>query len=162
MAENRKKIAVIGVGNLLLGDEGVGIHAVNELKKMSFSSNVDIIDGGTMGIDLLFLIEDAEHAIIIDCLDSGEKPGTLFRVPAEEIFAGPGREKYSLHEMDLVDVLSTGRNLHMLPHVVIFGVQPGEISVSLELTPEVRNTLPRLLKLISAEINAFAGPAVTA
>lgn len=158
MLKNGKKIKVIGVGNLLLGDEGVGIHAVNELKKTSFGLDVEIIDGGTAGIDLLFVLEGAGCVIIIDCLEAGTEPGTLFRVPAEEIITGPSREKYSLHDIDLAEVLSLADRLGVLPATIIYGVQPGEISFKLELTPEVQKALPRLVQLIEKEILSYAHP----
>jgi len=153
MPESDKKIVVIGVGNLLLADEGIGIHAVDELKKENLPPFVEIIDGGTAGIDLLFLLEDANYAIIIDCVEAGTEPGTILRIPVEELVLQPPAQVISLHDINLVEVLSMAKSLGKLPETVIFGVQPGEICFDTELTTAVNNSLPRLIELVKREIS---------
>lgn len=153
MPERDKKIVVIGVGNLLLADEGIGIHAVNELKKENFPPFVEIIDGGTAGIDLLFLLEDASYAIIIDCVEAGTEPGAILRIPVEELILQSPAQAISLHDINLAEVLSMAKSLGKLPETVIFGVQPGEICFDTELTPVVDNSLPRLIELVKHEIS---------
>jgi len=153
MSGEEKRIVVIGVGNLLLGDEGAGIHAINELKKDSFPANVKIVDGGTAGIDLLFWLEDADYAIIIDCLEAGEEPGAIFRIPAEEIAFNSSDQIISLHDLNLQEVLHTADKLGKLPPTVIYGIQPGEITFCDSLSHAVKNTLPVLVQLIKKEIN---------
>lgn len=153
MPESDKKIVVIGVGNLLLADEGIGIHAVNELKKENLHPSVEIIDGGTAGIDLLFLLEDANYAIIIDCVEAATEPGTILRIPVEELILQAPVQAISLHDINLAEVLSMANSLNKLPATVIFGIQPGEICFGTELTPAVNNSLPRLIKLVKQEIN---------
>lgn len=155
MPERGNKIVVIGVGNLLLADEGVGIHAVQELKKESFPPFVEIIDGGTAGIDLLFLLEDAHRAIIIDCVEAASEPGTILRIPVEELILQAPAQAISLHDINLIGVLSMAKDLGKLPATVIFGVQPAEIRFGTELTTAVNESLPRLLDLVQEEINKF-------
>jgi len=148
-----KRIVVIGVGNLLLGDEGAGIHAVNKLKKDSFPANVEIVDGGTAGIDLLYWLEDADYAIIIDCLEAGEEPGAIFRIPAEEIAFNSSGQIISLHDLNLQEVFYAADKLGKLPPTVIYGIQPGEIAFSEQLSPAVNEALPSLVRLIKKEID---------
>lgn len=155
MPDSEKKIVVIGVGNLLLADEGVGIHAVNELKKEPFLPFVEIVDGGTAGIDLLFLLENAGYAVIIDCIEAKAEPGTIFRIPAEELILQSPAQMISLHDINLVEVLSLAKNLGKLPPTVIYGVQPGEISFSTQLTSAVDKILPRLVQLVKQEISSL-------
>jgi len=156
MPESDKRIVVIGVGNLLLADEGIGIHAVDELKKESFAPFVEIVDGGTAGIDLLFLLEDAGYAVIIDCVEAKTEPGTILRIPAEELILQSPAQMISLHDINLVEVLSLAKSLGKLPPTVIYGVQPGEISFSTQLTSAVGKILPRLVQLVKQEIYSLA------
>ncbi len=153
MLEEKKKIIVIGVGNLLLGDDGVGIHAVNELKKESFTSLCKLIDGGTAGIDLLYWLADAGYAIIADCMDAGAAPGTIFRLPAEELDLNSSGQMISIHDINLIEVLCIAKMLGKLPPTVIYGVQPENISFNASLSPAVQKSLPRLVQLIKQEIN---------
>ena len=150
--KKEKKIVVLGVGNLLLRDEGVGIHAVKELEKECFPAQVRIIDGGTGGIDLLFWLEKADYAIIIDCVRTKSPPGTIFRFPVTELNLGTGEQISSLHEVNLNELLLLAKKLGKLPPTVIYGIQPAEISWGLELSPAVKQSLPRLVYLISQEI----------
>ncbi len=156
MPEHKKQIAVIGVGNLLLGDEGVGVQVINELKKESLHPSVTIIDGGTAGLDLMFYLEDADYAIIIDCLEANSEPGTVFRLPAEELMTALPGQAVSLHDLNLIDVLHLAKNMNKLPPTVIYGIQPQNISLSTELSPPVQKSVPRLIKLIKEEINNFS------
>jgi len=151
--EEKKRIVVLGVGNLLLGDEGIGIHAINELMKESFGDNVRIVDAGTAGIDLLFWLEDTDYAIIVDCVDADAEPGTIFRLPAEELILDAPGKIASLHEINLPEVLSTAKKLGRLPPTVIYGVQGEKIDFCDRLSPQVKKALPRLLELIRQEID---------
>jgi len=152
MSEEKKRIVVLGVGNLLLGDEGVGIHAINELKKESFDGNVKIIDGGTAGIDLLFWLEDADYVIIVDCVEADAEPGAIFRLPAEELIRNAPGQIASLHGINLQEVLFIANKLGKLPPAVIYGVQGKEIGFCDRLSPQVNKVLPRLVELIRQEI----------
>ncbi len=150
-----KRIVVIGVGNLLLADEGIGIHAVNELRKESFPPFVEIIDGGTAGMDLLYLLEDFDNAIIIDCVDAGIEPGAILRMPFNELSLQKPEQAVSLHDINLAEVLSMAKSLGILPETVIFGVQPAEICFSTEITGAASSSLPRLIQLVKQEINSL-------
>lgn len=154
MPEEKKRIVVLGVGNLLLGDEGVGIHAINELRKEPFDDHVKIIDGGTTGIDLLFWLEEADYIIIIDCIEADAEPGTIFRLPAEELVLNASSQIASLHEINLLEVLFTAKKLGRLPPTVIYGVQGKKIGFCDQLSPQVNKVLPRLVQLIRQEINS--------
>jgi hydrogenase maturation protease len=161
MPENGKKLIVIGIGNFLQGDEGVGIHAVSELSKEISDPRVDIIDGGTAGFDLLFFLEDADFAIIIDCTEAHLEPGTIFRLTAEELFLSAKtdnmRNKLSLHETTLPEVLLAAKELNKLPPTIIFGIQPEEITISCSLSAPARKALPKLIRAVKKEISELLG-----
>lgn len=161
MSDHEKNLVIIGVGNYLQADEGVGIHAINALSKEKLDARVKLVDGGTAGIDLLFWLEDAGFAIIIDCIDAKAVPGTIFRLTDEEMifslkedYKGKG---FSLHDTDLKDVLLTAKLLNMLPPTIIFGIQPRKITVSQHLSVSVKKALPKLIQVVKKEISLKLG-----
>ena len=155
------KLVVIGVGNFLQGDEGIGVHAIDELSREILDPQVDLIDGGTAGIDLLFFLEDVDFAVIIDCMEANLEPGTIFRLTAEELFLSAKtdnmRNKLSLHETSLTEVLLAARELNKLPPTIIFGIQPKEITMSCSLSVPVREALPKLIRAVKKEISNLLG-----
>lgn len=147
----QQQLIVLGVGNFLLSDEGLGIHAVHELQKLNFPPQVAVIEGGTSGFDLIQLLQEGEAAIIIDCIDAGVKPGTILHLNAEEIEPEPHRYLFSVHEFDLKYAISLAKEV--LPPTIIYGIQPVEITWGLELSPLLKLKLPFLINLIVQEIN---------
>lgn len=129
------KIAVIGLGNILLKDEGVGVHAANTLKeKCSFPEGVEVIDGGTLGLDLLPLIEGKDKVLIIDAVDFRKEPGYIGVIDDDDIpstlFA-----KLSVHHIGLSDVLYAAKLMDAMPsRIRLIGVQPLSLEVGLDMT----------------------------
>jgi len=166
MTNKNLKIAVLGVGNLLLKDEGVGIHVVNALQKGDrLPSNVQLIDGGTATLDILHLIEDMDKIIVIDAVKGGCEPGTIYRFTLEdmEFDNSPTGTKvpacetkapaYSLHELSLSNTLAIAQLLGDSPKsVVIIGVEPKEIALGLELSPEIEEKIESIIELTLKEI----------
>lgn len=154
--ETTLKLLVIGVGNLLLGDEGVGIHFIQQMKKESLPHFVELVDGGTAGIDLLYWLEEAGYAIIVDCVEAGEDPGAILRIPVEELSFNSKSQMISMHDINLKEVLLLAKKMNKLPETVIFGVQPEAICCQTELSPPVQKILPRLIGLVKQEISTYA------
>lgn len=133
-----QKILILGVGNVLLGDEGIGVHTVKKLEaEYSFPPNVSLLDGGTLGISLLEYIEDCDYLIVIDAVRGGHPAGSVYRLEDEGLRGSLGLSD-SMHQMDLVDTLimcelSTGKR----PKAVVFGLEPATIEV---LDPELSAT----------------------
>ena len=153
-----KKVVVVGVGNILCGDDGLGVHVVKSLSLESLPPGVSVLDGGTAGIDILYLIEDADYAIIVDALDAGAESGVMFRIPWEEMENRELKEQMaSLHDFNLLTVLSLADYLGKMPYVVIFGVQPENIKLGDEMSPAVRGVLPTLVQSIKKEIYNAVG-----
>jgi len=148
----KKRVIVLGVGNLLLRDDGVGIHAVRKLATMNLPPEVEVVDGGTAGLGLLSYFEEADMVVLIDCLDAGTSPGTIYRIPVAELDLDHAREAVSLHEMQLRDVLVLAKRLGKLPPAVVYGVQPAAIAWGTELSPEVADVLPRLADLVKSDV----------
>jgi len=145
---------VLGVGNLLFTDEGVGIHAIQTLlEQYEFSQNVSIEDGGVLGINLLGIISEADDLIVVDAIKNGGAPGTLYRLEGDDI---PKRilAKNSLHQVDLLEALTLCQALDKVPETVIVGVEPEDIeTVGLELTPPVQEKMGDLIAMVLRELD---------
>jgi len=143
-----KRIAIIGIGNYLMGDEGVGIHAAHKLSAEFKRDDCEIIDGGVPSISLLHMIEGRSLVIIIDCAEFGGKPGEIITFKPDQI----KREKnsvISLHGGDLLSTLDTGSLLGLkMPSIIIIGIQPDKIEMSHELSNKVKMAVDRLPEVI--------------
>ena len=152
------KVAVIGVGNLLLKDEGVGIHVVRELQKNCLPERVKILDGGLGGMGLLDFFQEASKVLLVDAADMNLKIGAVVRFTPDEVRGRSiSRPRFSSHDLDLLDVLELARELKRCPmETVIIGIQPGEVSWGIGLTPEVQASVPRAIEMILKEIDPEA------
>jgi hydrogenase maturation protease len=151
-----KKTVVLGIGNLLLRDEGAGVHVVSRLMQMDLPENVEVVDGATDPLDILSLSRDVDKLIIVDALQGGGEPGTIYRMSPEDI-ASCGEVPFSLHQLDLIQMLDMCASIGSRPSTVIIGVEPKEIDFELELSPEVEGKIPRIIELILEEIEREDG-----
>ncbi len=142
-AEYQQRKAVLGLGNLLLGDEGFGIHAVRHLEKQCAEIfAVEWIDGGVLGLDLLPLVEDCSHLLVLDSIDSGKPGGTVVELRRDEIPLHRGIN-LSEHQVGFQEVLAVARFREHYPTFLhLVGVQPSVLAPSLELSPCVMAALP--------------------
>lgn len=150
------RVVVLGVGNILLSDEGVGVHAVNELDRLyQMAAGVEILDGGTSGMDCLDQIADLDHLIIADCMRSKSEPGTIKVLRGDEIPAY-FKTKLSPHQVGLSDVLAT-LNFHGIQprNVVLVGVEPKSFATHMGLTDELSAVLPAVVETLVAELAAI-------
>jgi hydrogenase maturation protease len=132
------KTLVLGVGNLLLSDDGVGVHTIQRLQEVArLPEGVQVVDGGTSGLDLLHYLEGVSHMIIVDAVETGQAPGTLMRITGDQVPAYLSL-KMSPHEIGLPDMLFAAKLRDLYPEeVVIWGVQPATTGVGLDLSPPV-------------------------
>ena len=148
---------IIGIGNILLGDDGIGVHVVHELQRRKESSNqyeqLELIDGGTAIFDMLHIFTQFEDIIIVDSVKGGHPPGTVYKLAPEDL-GEIIRETSSLHEVQILDVLAWIKHLGYEPKVIIIGVEPEEIGYSMELTPTVANTVERVINEINKILKA--------
>ena len=143
------KTLVLGLGNLLLGDEGIGVHAAQALQREAPALGAIVLDIGTAILDALPFLETAERVIVIDAVTAGLKPGEICRFNLKD--ALPAQTIGSLHGFDLTRVMALiGRE--QPPEVTVIGVEPAVIAWSLELSPPLKATFPDLLSLIRKEI----------
>ena len=143
-----KEITILGIGNIILSDEGFGVRVVEHLKEnFNFPDNVQLIDGGTLGIELTQFITGTKKLLIIDSIDGGKPAGTIFKFVNEQILSH-FNEKISAHEVGIQDVLTmlelTGRSI---PEVIVIGAQPFNLEAGIELSAEMQNILPVVVNM---------------
>jgi len=146
MDKPKTHITIVGVGNLLLKDEGIGIHIIRTLQQMDMPPDIDIIDGGT-SIDLPFYLKNSNTVIIIDAVKSGSKPGTVYRFHPRDVDIESG-EMVSAHDLDLKKSLEMIRLMENQPkEITIIGIEPEEIGWGTELMPEIVNIILKEINL---------------
>jgi hydrogenase maturation protease len=158
-AGENELVKIIGFGNKFMCDDGIGIRIIEELKETDLANakNVEIIDGGTSGMDLIFLLKGAGKAIIIDAVDAGQKlPGQIVIFSPDQVreFFKKKRafKSYSLHDIDLVEVFELLKTLGIKTKIKIIGIKPKKIGFGGTLSPEIENRIPELISNISNEI----------
>ena len=146
--ESTAKTLVLGLGNLVHSDDGLGVHAIESLSAdPRLPSDVVLMDGGTQGLSLLPHISAFERLLVIDAIDVGEKPGTLVRLEGQALRHLPG--KASVHQLGFADLMVALELLGESPEeVVLFGVQPLSTDWGTELTPPVGQALRRIPDLV--------------
>ena len=149
------RVIVLGVGNLLLGDEGVGIHVVRELEKHDLPRNVRPIDGGTGGFNLISIIAEADHLIVVDTLAAEGEAGEVFRFTPDEVRRPRAQIRPSLHDVGLLDALELAAASGYEPSTVIFGVVPERIDWGEELSPRVAEAVPKVVTAVLQEIRGL-------
>ncbi len=145
------RTAVIGLGNPLRGDDGVGPRVVSELRRRGLPNNVMAIDGGNAGLDLLDELDKWERVVIVDAADLGLEPGQFARFTLADIKLRDDR--FFSHSVGLGEVLLLANALgRRLPEIVIFGVQPAEIGWGEGLSQAVEAAIPALSDAILEEL----------
>ena len=151
---SRCPILVLGIGNILLSDEGVGVHVIEKMRQVSMSEDVELVDGGTAGADLLDVLAEREKVIVVDAVQADCEPGTVLRFTADELVQS-SQDSMSLHELGLAEALTMTGQLGCAPEdVVVFGIKPKDIGYGLELSEEIAASVPKVVELVQAEISA--------
>jgi len=146
-------VVVLGLGNLLMQDEGVGIHALRVLlSDYRFEPEIEIVDGGTSGLDLLPFFRPESRMIMVDAMTFDQAPGTIGRVENEDILARLNT-KTSVHHLGLSDLLAMAKLTDVMPEqIVLFGVQPEGLELEVELTDTVRESIPKLIEHVIGQL----------
>lgn len=153
------KALVLGLGNILLQDEGVGVRAVERLQHHpALPADVEVLDGGTLGLELLSRFEGIERLIVVDAVDAGARPGTLMRFAGEEIPASRG-PIMSPHQVSLPHLLALAELQGILPgKVVLCGMQVQQIGMGFGLSPPVAAQLDALVQAVVEEVKEIPSP----
>jgi hydrogenase maturation protease len=142
------RTVVLGLGNMLMADDGMGLAALARLREeWCVPRHVELVDGGTWGMNLLHVVEGADRVLIFDAITNGQEPGSLIRLEGDEIprFLS---QKVSPHQVDLRDVLALAELRGLLPtRIVALGIEPARVEMSTELTPVVEARLDDLVRM---------------
>lgn len=149
-------ILILGLGNALMTDDAFGPRLIEALQaRFHFPAAVAVLDGGTLGLDLLPRLEGIKKLLVVDAVEMGAAPGTVFRLQGEEVpraFAG----KLSVHQMGLQDLLAVAELQGHLPaELVVWGVQPESIEMGLELTAPVAAAMEVAMAGVAGELRAW-------
>jgi len=145
---------VLGIGNILLKDEGIGCHVVQALEEIPLPG-VQIMDGGTCP-DVVHLIPDTDKLIIVDAVKGGGMPGQIYRFHLEDTTLEQ-KPFLSLHDMGLVDNLMLSKLWHNIGETIIIGIEPKEIEWGLELSTELQKKMPQIIGAILVELKNSKG-----
>lgn len=147
---------ILGIGSILYSDEGFGIRVAEELEKgYAFPGNVSVVDGGVLGMNLLGMISEADHLIVIDAVKSKGKPGDFYRIDGKEL-PGRIRAKNSLHQIDFMEALTLCQVLEKVPETVVLGMEPEDIeTLSPELTDTGKRAVPQMVLQVLTELNTL-------
>jgi len=151
-AQGQRPILVLGIGNILLRDEGVGVRVIEQMQKMLLPEEVELVDGGTAGADLLDVLAERQKVIVVDAVQADCDPGTVLRFTADDLVQ-PDRVGISLHELGLGQALTMTKQLGCAPgNVVVLGIKPKDIACGLDLSPEIASCVPEVIRLVLEEI----------
>ena len=147
------KIAIVGVGNILLKDEGIGVRVVKQLEnEYTFPPDIVLIDGGTDGPHLTSLMADFDKIIVIDAVEGGENPGTIYKFTLDQI-SFDTTTHLSIHQMGVLEALNQIKLLGKEPEVIFIGIEPQDISPwGMKLSPVIEAKIPELIALVLKEL----------
>jgi len=139
-----------------MSDEGVGVHVIQRLvRDYEFPEEVQVLDGGTLGMDLLYYLEGVENLLLIDAVEAGKQPGTLIRLEDDEVPAFLSI-KISPHQLGVPDMLAAAKLKDVYPqHLVLWGVQPKRLEIGLDLSPTVAAQVETILANLLAQLEAW-------
>jgi hydrogenase maturation protease len=148
-----QRTVILGIGNILLSDEGIGVHVANELMQRELPPEVSVVEGGTDGFRLLNVITEADRLIVIDAVRGGDKPGTIYRFDIDDVRNSPSGFKTSVHQIGILEVIDLSGLIGKTPHTTVIGVEPKSLEMGLELSPEIMAKVPRVIELVLEELN---------
>jgi hydrogenase maturation protease len=156
---SKRPVLILGIGNYLMGDEGIGVHTANMLSETNILEGVDVLDGGTGGFHLLEYFEQYETVIMIDATLDGEKPGTINLLRPR--FAADFPPAMSTHDIGLKDLVGALQLTGRMPNLYLFTVSIASLQQQgVELTPEVQAVMPELIQQVSQMALNEATPSV--
>lgn len=148
------KPLILGVGNLLMGDEGVGVAAIRRLEQRDLEARADLVDGGTGGFHLLGLFREHSHVILIDAAADGKPPGTVSLIQPR--FASDFPPSLTAHDIGLKDLIESAALLGDLPRVDLITISVASLSsMSLELSEPVKAALPQVETMVLSCLKAY-------
>jgi hydrogenase maturation protease len=153
MENKNNHVMILGVGCILYSDEGFGVRVVQEIqKRYEFPENVSVVDGGVLGVNLLGVISQPDHLIVVDVIRNKGNPGDIYRLEGDQI-PERIRAKNSLHQVDFLEALTLCQALDKVPETVIVGVEPEDIeTLSIDLTSTTQSRMDDIITMVLSEL----------
>lgn len=148
-------IIILGVGNLLLSDEGVGVHVALRMEKMTLPQGIEVVEGGTDGFGLIDIVSGADRVIIVDAVKGGEKPGTIYKFDIDDVPDSPQLFKTSVHQIGILEVIHFSELIGKKPQTTIIGIEPESLEMGMELSPTIEAIVPRIIELALQEAKNY-------
>lgn len=154
----QKPILILGVGNILMKDDGVGVYVAQKMMDMNLPPDVEVMDGGVKGLDLIYYIEGRKKVIVVDAITLDDVPGSIYRFTDKDL-AEKKQFLRTAHGIDFHDVVKMAERFseNKPEEVVFIGIVPEDISEGLELTPKIEQKIPRLIELAMKETEGDSG-----
>jgi hydrogenase maturation protease len=155
--EKKKRMVILGVGNLLLSDEGVGVHVANKMLEMDLPTGIEVYEGGTDGFRLMNLVSEADRMVVVDAVKGGGDPGSIYRFDIKDAPSSPDKYKTSVHQIGILEVVHFSEFVGdgNAPETTVIGVEPKSLDMSMELSPEISEKVPRVIELVMEEVQKF-------
>jgi hydrogenase maturation protease len=142
-----RHILILGVGNLIMSDEGFGVHVAQRMMEMKLPPHVHVVEGGTDGFGLMNVIQEADRMILIDAVKGGGEPGSIYRFDIEDCPADANIFKTSVHQISILEVINLSGLIGSTPKTTIIGVEPKSLEMGMDLSPEIEAKIPKVIKL---------------
>jgi len=157
--DRQERILILGVGNVLLNDEGVGVHIAQKMTTLDLPPEVQVVEGGTDGFGLMHLILEADRLILIDAVKGGGAPGSIYRFDLKDCPPYPDPFKTSVHQISILEVIHLADLIGSTPTTTINGIEPKSTDMGMVLSPEVEAKIPKVIELVREEMNRVPGRA---
>ena len=144
------KTLIVGMGNLIYKDEGIGVHVVQEMKKMELPGHIELLDIGTSTMDLIAYLDGVKKLIVIDAMKAEGKPGTIYKCKPEDLIP-KAETPVSLHDIGVLETLTMAKKMGMEIETVIIGVEPEVMDWGMELTEELEKRIPSIIEAVLKE-----------
>jgi hydrogenase maturation protease len=155
MEPRMQKLLVLGIGNTLLTDDGVGVFAAEELMKDTWPDNVTIMDGGTFTQDIFYLFEGYDRLLVLDIVHAKGTPGTIYRLSEDDLVQNE-KQRLSIHDVDLIDSLKMAELRGPRPRMQVIGMEPHDfLNWNIGLSEAVQAAFPRFVEVAREEIRTI-------
>jgi hydrogenase maturation protease len=153
--DKKPSIMILGIGNVLLSDEGFGVHVARRLKQMKLPDNVRVEEGGVGGFNLLGHLEGVDKLLVVDVMWMNTPPGELYIVNPEQELKEPGKQIVSFHQIGVLELVQLGKLIGNNPEVTYLVTRPEKMTWSTELSPALQSALEKAVNLLIKKCNEF-------
>lgn len=152
MSDLMREVLVVGIGNILMQDDGVGVHLISKLKEEPIPSYIELMDGGTGGFELIDLMEGYKKIFVLDAVDFGAEAGSIVVFTPDKVIDKSFNSRHSLHGYNLMTILSVAHAIGKRFNIKVVGIQPKSTNIGNMLTDTVRSIVPNAIEIIKREI----------